>query len=37
MEFIVSAGAVPAAFVFKTVADQYGKYSLVKVISGSHL
>ena len=35
MEFIVSAGAVPAAFVFKTVADQYGKYSLVKVISGS--
>ena len=35
MEFIVSAGAVPAAFVFKTVADQYGKYSVVKVISGS--
>ena len=35
MEFIISAGAVPAAFVFKTVADQYGKYSLVKVISGS--
>ena len=35
MEFIVSAGAVPAAFVFKTVADQYGKFSLVKVISGS--
>ena len=35
MEFIVSAGAVPAAFVFKTGADQYGKYSLVKVISGS--
>ena len=35
MEYIVSAGAHPAAFVFKTVADQYGKFSLVKVISGS--
>ena len=34
-EFITSQGAVPAAFVFKTVADQYGKYSFVKVISGS--
>ena len=26
-EFVVSAGGVPAAFVFKTVSDQYGKYS----------
>jgi elongation factor G len=34
-QFIVSPGAVPAAFVFKTVADQYGKFSLVKVVSGS--
>ncbi len=33
-DFIVSQGAVPAAFVFKTVADQYGKFSFVKVISG---
>ena len=35
LEFVVAPGAVPAAFTFKTVADQYGKYSLVKVISGS--
>ena len=34
-DFIVSQGAVPAAYVFKTVADQYGKFSFVKVISGS--
>ncbi len=33
-EFIVSPGGVPAAFVFKTVSDQYGKYSFVKVLSG---
>ena len=32
-EFIVSQGAVPAAFVFKTVSDQYGKFSFVKVLS----
>ena len=32
-EFIVSQGAVPAAYVFKTVADQYGKFSFVKVLS----
>jgi len=32
-EFIVSQGAVPAAFVFKTVADQYGKFSWFKVLS----
>ncbi len=33
-EFIVSAGGVPSAFVWKTVSDQYGKYSYVKVLSG---
>ncbi len=32
--FVVSAGGVPSAFVFKTVSDQYGKYSFVKVLSG---
>lgn len=34
-EFVVSPGGVPTAFVFKTVSDQYGKYSYVKVLSGS--
>ena len=34
-EFVVSEGGVPSAFVFKTVSDQYGKYSFVKVLSGS--
>ena len=34
-EFVVSAGGVPSAFVFKTVSDQYGKYSFVKVLSGT--
>ncbi len=34
-EFILSPGAVPAAFVFKTVADQYGKFSFIKVLSGT--
>ena len=33
-DFIVSQGAVPAAFVFKTAADQYGKFSFIKVLSG---
>ncbi len=33
-EFVVSAGGVPAAFVWKTVSDQYGKFSYVKVLSG---
>jgi len=33
-EFIVSIGGVPSAFVWKTVSDQYGKYSFVKVLSG---
>jgi len=32
--FVVSAGGVPAAFVWKTVSDQYGKFSYVKVLSG---
>ena len=34
-EFVISHGGVPTAFVFKTVSDQYGKYSFVKVLSGS--
>jgi len=34
-EFVVSAGGVPSAFVFKTVSDQYGKYTFVKVLSGT--
>ena len=33
-EFVVSPGGVPAAFVWKTVSDQFGKYSFVKVLSG---
>jgi len=33
-EFVVSAGGVPSAFVWKTVSDQFGKYSFVKVLSG---
>ena len=35
VEFAVSPGAVPVAFVWKTVSDQYGKYSYVKVLSGN--
>ena len=34
-ECVVSPGGVPSAFVWKTVSDQYGKYSFVKVLSGS--
>ena len=34
-EFVVSPGGVPAAFVWKTVSDQYGKYSYIKVLSGT--
>ena len=34
-EAAVDPNGVPAAFVFKTMADQYGKFSFVKVISGS--
>ena len=33
-EFVVSPGGVPTAYVFKTVSDQYGKYSYIKVLSG---
>ena len=33
-EFVVSPGGVPTAFVFKTMSDQYGKYSMIKVLSG---
>lgn len=33
-DFVVSPGGVPTAFVFKTVSDQYGKYSFIKVLSG---
>ncbi|MDY4583227.1 MAG: elongation factor G, partial [Candidatus Faecousia sp.] len=33
-EFVVAPGALPTAFVFKTISDQYGKYSYVKVLSG---
>ncbi len=33
-EFVVSAGGVPSAFVWKTGSDQFGKYSFVKVLSG---
>ncbi len=33
-EFVASPGALPAGFVFKTLSDQYGKYSFVKVVSG---
>ena len=34
-EFVVSPCGVPCAYVWKTVSDQYGKYSYVKVLSGS--
>ena len=34
-EFATAPGAMPAALVFKTTADQYGKYSYVKVYSGT--
>ena len=34
-EFVVSPGGVPSAFVWKTISDQYGKYSYVKVLSGT--
>ena len=33
-EFVVSPGGVPSAYVFKTVSDQYGKFSYIKVLSG---
>lgn len=34
-EFVISPGAVPCAFVFKTMSDQYGKYTFFKVLSGT--
>jgi elongation factor G len=34
-DFVVSEGGVPCAYVFKTVSDQYGKYSFIKVMSGA--
>ena len=34
-EFVPSPGALPVAYVWKTVSDQYGKYSYVKVMSGN--
>ena len=30
----INPGGAPAGFVFKTVSDQFGKYSLIKVTSG---
>ena len=35
VEFISDPGSYPAAFVFKTVSDQYGKFTFVKVLSGT--
>ncbi len=35
VEFIAGPGAYSTAFTFKTVSDQYGKFSYVKVLSGS--
>ncbi len=34
-EFVVSPGGVPSAYVFKTISDQYGKFSFIKVLSGT--
>ena len=33
-DFEVKPDGAPVAFVFKTLSDQYGKYSFVKVLSG---
>jgi len=33
-ELVVDANGAPVAFVFKTMADQYGKYSYIKALSG---
>ncbi len=35
VSFIAGPGAVTTAYVFKTVSDQYGKFSFVKVLSGT--
>ena len=34
-EYAVNPDGAPVAFVFKTLSDQYGKYSFVKVLSGT--
>ena len=34
-EYVMSPSAVPCAFVWKSVSAQYGKYSYVKVVSGT--
>lgn len=34
-EYVLSERALPCAFIWKTVSDQYGKYSYVKVLSGA--
>lgn len=34
-QFVINPGGVPCGFIFKTVSDQYGKYSFIKVYSGS--
>ena len=34
-EVTVDPSGSPVAFVFKTVSDQYGKYSFIKVLSGT--
>ena len=34
-EFVPFPGALPVAYVWKTVSDQYGKYSYIKVLSGN--
>lgn len=35
LSFIVAPGATPCAFAFKTQSDQYGKFTFVKVLSGT--
>ena len=34
-EFVAAPGALPAAIVWKTSSDQYGKFSYIKVLSGN--
>ena len=34
-ELVVDPDGSPVAFVFKTISDQYGKYSFVKVLAGT--
>ena len=35
VEFAVDPSGAPCAFVFKTVSDQYGKYTYIKVMAGT--